>query len=301
MKYRVKHVVEYVALRSVAALVQVVPYRAALAIGWCLARLGFHVIRFRRREAERRIREVFGERFSNREIRRIAWQSLRNLIFTAVEIIRSPAMTLETFRKIADYEEIFSILRRQQESGQGAVCAFPHMGSWELAGRAMLLQGLPVFSVAGKQRNPLFDEYLNATREKMGVPITMRGASTLRTIISRLKNGGMLAVLPDVRMRTDAVKVGFLGKEANVGAGMALFARHAGVPLYPVIMRRIGWARHSGRIHPPIYSDPALDKQADVQRMTQQVMDIVTQAIYDDPGQWFWYNKRWVLEPVEAG
>ena len=187
MKYRVKHVVEYVALRSVAALVQVVPYRAALAIGWCLARLGFHVIRFRRREAERRIREVFGERFSNREIRRIAWQSLRNLIFTAVEIIRSPAMTLETFRKIADYEEIFSILRRQQESGQGAVCAFPHMGSWELAGRAMLLQGLPVFSVAGKQRNPLFDEYLNATREKMGVPITMRGASTLRTIISTRK------------------------------------------------------------------------------------------------------------------
>jgi lauroyl/myristoyl acyltransferase len=34
--------------------------------------------------------------------------------------------------------------------------------------------------------------------------------------------------------------------------------------------------------------------------MTQQVMDIITQAILADPGQWFWYNKRWVLEPVKT-
>lgn len=299
MKYRLKHLAEYLALRSVAALVQVLPYRGALAAGWGLAWVGFHVIRFRRREAERRVREVFGERVSGRDARRIAWESLRNLVFTAVEIMRAPAMTLEGFRKIADYEDLFTVLRQQQASGRGAICAFPHMGSWELAGRVMLLQGLPVFSVAGKQRNPLFDRYLNETREKMGVPITMRGASTLRTIVKGLKTGGMLALLPDVRMRTEAVKVRFLGKEANVGAGMALFARHAGVPIYPVIVKRIGWSRHSGQILPPIHADPTLDKQADVQRMTQQVMDIVTQAIYGDPGQWFWYNKRWVLDPVE--
>jgi KDO2-lipid IV(A) lauroyltransferase len=100
-------------------------------------------------------------------------------------------------------------------------------------------------------------------------------------------------------MRTEAVKVQFLGKEANIGAGMALFARHAGVPIYPVIVTRIGWARHAARIYPPVHADPALDKQSDVRRMTQQVMDIITAAIHADPGQWFWYNKRWVLEPVE--
>jgi KDO2-lipid IV(A) lauroyltransferase len=145
----------------------------------------------------------------------------------------------------------------------------------------------------------LFDQYLNATREQGGMPITMRGSSTLRTIITRLKAGGILALLPDVRMRTEAVSVAFLGKQANIAVGMASFARHAGVPIYPVIMTRVGWARHVGKIHAPILSDPSLDKPADIQHMTQQVMDVVTQAIYDDPGQWFWYNKRWVLEPVE--
>jgi KDO2-lipid IV(A) lauroyltransferase len=178
--------------------------------------------------------------------------------------------------------------------------AFPHMGSWELPGRAMLLRGMPVLSVAGKQKNPLFDRYLNSTRERMGVPIIMRGTSALKTIVSRLKQGGFLALLPDVRMPAEGVRVRFLGGEANVGAGMAMFARHAGVPIYPVIMRRIGWARHEARIFEPVRSDPALDKPADIRRMTQHVLDIVDRAIRDDPGQWFWYNKRWILDPVES-
>jgi lauroyl/myristoyl acyltransferase len=33
--------------------------------------------------------------------------------------------------------------------------------------------------------------------------------------------------------------------------------------------------------------------------MSQKVMDIVSDAIMAQPEQWFWYNKRWVLEPVE--
>jgi KDO2-lipid IV(A) lauroyltransferase len=82
---------------------------------------------------------------------------------------------------------------------------------------------------------------------------------------------------------------------------MAMFARHAGVPIFPVVVTRVGWTRHVGRIFAPVESDPAADKQADVQRMSQAVMDIISEAIMTEPGQWFWYNKRWVLEPVEPG
>jgi KDO2-lipid IV(A) lauroyltransferase len=185
------------------------------------------------------------------------------------------------------------------KTGQGGVFALPHMGAWELPGRAITLRGVPMFSVAGKQRNPLFDDYLNSTREKSGMPILMRGASTLKDIIRRLKAGQMLAILPDVRMRTEAVKVRFLGKEANIGGGMAMFARHANVPVFPVIVTRVGWTRHVAQIYPPVWSDPALDKETDIQQMSQKVMDIVSDAIMAQPEQWFWYNKRWVLEPVE--
>ncbi len=297
MKYRIKHLVEYGALRSVAGVVGRLPYRLALALGWVLAVIGFYGLRFRRAEAERRIRLVFGVQYGNAAVRRIAWESFRNLMFTAIDIIRSPGLTLERFRGMADCD-FFELLKRQRESGRGAVIAIPHMGSWELAGRAMQLLDMPVFSVAGKQRNPLFDRYLNETRERAGIPITMRGAATLRTIIDRLAKGGCLAVLPDVRMPTEGVRARFLGGEINSGPGMAMFARHTGVPIYPIIMRRCGWGRHIGRVYPAIEPDPSLDKHADIRRMTQQVLTIVEGAIREDPGQWFWYNKRWVLDPV---
>jgi KDO2-lipid IV(A) lauroyltransferase len=297
MKYRVKHLCEYAVLRSVAAVMGVLPYRMALTLGWGLSVIGFYFLRFRRAEAERRIRLVFGERHDAAAVKRMARDSFRNLMFTAVDIIRSPSLTLDAFEGMAECD-FFETLRQQRESGRGAVIAVPHMGSWELAGRAMQLLGMPVFSVAGKQRNPLFDRYLNETRERAGIPITMRGAATLRTIIDRLGNGGFLAVLPDVRMPTEGVRARFLGGEVNVGPGMAMFARHTGVPIYPIIMRRVGWARHVGHIYPAIEPDSTLSKQEDIQRMTQQVLDIVEGAIREDPGQWFWYNKRWVLDPV---
>jgi KDO2-lipid IV(A) lauroyltransferase len=299
MKYRIKHLIEYGFIRAIAWLVNVLPYRLALAVGWKWAWLGFHVVRFRRAEADRRIREVFGDRFTPRERRRIAWLSLRNILFTAVDIMRTPFISQVQLNKISDYEQLLNKMLEHYKTGQGGVFALPHMGAWELPGRAITLRGVPMFSVAGKQRNPLFDDYLNSTREKSGMPILMRGASTLKDIIRRLKAGQMLAILPDVRMRTEAVKVRFLGKEANIGGGMAMFARHANVPVLPVIVTRVGWTRHVAQIYPPVWSDPALDKETDIQQMSQKVMDIVSDAIMAQPEQWFWYNKRWVLEPVE--
>ena len=298
MTYRPKHIVEYLLLRGAAAVLVALPYRAALAFGWLVAGIGFHVARFRRREAERRIREVFGDRFNKAEVRRIAWQSFRNLIFTAVDTIRGPHLTLERFEKVGDYTQPVETLRRQLQTGRGAVLATPHMGCWEFGGVGMSLVGLPLFVIAGKQRNPLFDKFLTSTRERMGVQVVMRGSSTLRTIIVRLKQGQLTAVLPDVRMPTPGVKVRFLGKEANVGPGLALFARHAGVPVLPSLNYRHGWGRHQGVVYPPINADLQADKDADVQRMMQAVFDVFTEAISRDPGQWFWYNKRWVFDPV---
>ena len=298
MTYRLKHVIEYALLRGLAAIMTALPYRAALAVAWVLARIAFHGVRFRRREAERRIREVFGDRFTPAQVRAIAWESLRNLLFSAVDIMRGPSLTMRRFEAIADYSRLFDCMRACHSAGRGAIVAVPHMGSWEVGGTGMALAGLPVFSIAGKQRNPLFDNYLNSMRKRMGIPIYMRGASTLRTIITQLRKGGFMAILPDVRMKEPGLKVRFLGKEANLAPGMASFARHAGVVIVPVVNLRHGWARHEGVVFAPVEPDPALDKDADIQRMTQAVMDVFSEAVARYPGQWFWYNKRWIFDPV---
>ena len=57
---KIKHWAEYILLRILAALIQYMPLRMALAIAWLLAALIHFVFRFRVKTARSRIRDVFG-------------------------------------------------------------------------------------------------------------------------------------------------------------------------------------------------------------------------------------------------
>jgi len=298
MRYRVQHLFEYVALRGVAALLNVLPYRAALAVAWVLAGLTFHAFRFRRRETFRRIREVFGADLPAREVKRIAWRSMRNMAFNIVEMMRAPSLDIAWIdRHIPDFKNHIPAVSELVAQYGGAVFTVPHMGNWDLAGWACHRYGVRMFSIAGKQKNPLVNDWINRQRES-GMTILERGGGTLKQIIKLLRSGAVLAILPDVRMPTPDLKLPFLGATANFGRGMAMFAIAAKVPVIPAVFRREGWARHGFTRLQPILPDPSLDKEQDARRITERVIAQVDAAIRQTPEQWFWYNKRWVLTPI---
>lgn len=297
MTVRLKHLSEYLALRLTAALVNRLPYRVALFIGWLNAWTAFYLFRIRVHEAKSRIRAVFENRFSDREVNRIAWQSWRNIVFNSIELIRFKNMTLDWVLSVSDCELVMETLKRHIQTGRGGIIACPHMGSWDLAGVTAHLSGIPIFNIVARQRNPWANDYLNALRTSPGMDSITRGSGAVLDIIQKLKAGGMLAILPDVRMRTGGMQVSFLGGEANIGEGMATFARHVDIPIFPCVAFRHGWSHHKIEIFDPVWPDNNLDKDEDIRRMTVAVMDIFDAAIRRNPGQWFWFNKRWILEP----
>jgi len=293
-----KHYAEYLALRFVAGLVSALPYRAALFVGWLNALLMFYVFRFRVNTAKRRIRLVFGDKYSNHEVNRIAWQSYRNIVFNAIDMVRMGKLTMEWFKSYTDFTPVFEALSKRPEPKLGCIIATAHLGSWELAAIVCQFAGIPIFSIAAKQKNPFTNEYLNILRESTGLETIARGAGLTRDILRNLSAGKALAILPDVRMPVEAISVPFLGGIANVGGGMAGFARHAGVPIIPCFANRIGWTHHKAVAYEPILPDLSLSKEDDIRRMTLAVMKIIEDEIRKDPGQWFWFNKRWILDPL---
>jgi Kdo2-lipid IVA lauroyltransferase/acyltransferase len=295
--HRPHHIAEYVALRLVGGVMRALPYRRALDVGWGIAVVGFFVVRWRRAEAERRIRAVFGERYSPAEVRSIAWHSLRDFIFSAVETLRLPGITLAWIEAHTDYADVQKI--RASAAGKGAILVIPHMGSWELAGVAVQKFELPLFFIVGHQKNPLTDAYIDEMRGTTGIERIPRDSSALRGAIKRLKEGKILAFMTDLRSKTPGVKVQFLGNEANVVAGMGMFARMTGLPIIPAVVTRRGLDHHLLAVHDSISPDAALDRDDDIRRMTQYVMNIFDAAVRSDPGQYFWYNKRWILDPLE--
>lgn len=281
-----------------AGLVNILPYFLLLVIAWLVAAFLFHVVRMKRKVVTRRIRAVFGEDMPEKEVKRIAWISLRNIAFNVVEMMRASHITKEWVNHhVIGFEEKMPLAKALVAKHGGIIFAVPHMGNWDMAGWACSYNGLKIFSIAARQRNPYINGWIMRQREK-GIRMLEREGSVLKQVIRNLKDGQVFAILPDVRMRREDLAVPFLGGEANVGRGMAAFALAANVPIVPAVFMRKGWTKHEFVYFDPLYPDPAGDKTQEIQRMTASVMKTLDAAIQRNPEQWFWYNGRWILDPV---
>lgn len=297
MKHRPKHIVEYIALRGLTGLVCILPLRCGLALGWLIGAIFFFVFRYRRDKAEARLAAVLGDRFTEKERKRIAWTSFRNICFNAVEAARFGRLTPEQMKRMPIYNAIETVHQRYKADGP-LIVATAHMGNWDLAGVASKLDGMPIFSIARRQKNPLTDDLLNKMRNATGMEVVLNDSRVLQNVVRRLKSGGVLAILPDVRSRTEALSINFLGGKANLGAGTALFAQMAKCPIIPVVLTRRGWAQHDCKVFDPITPNPTADKNEERLRIIQELVSIFDEEIRENPEQYFWFNKRWVLDPI---
>jgi KDO2-lipid IV(A) lauroyltransferase len=297
--HRPKHILEYALLRGLAWVINLLPHHAAHHLGAGLAWITHYVIPFRARAARERIHTVFGERFSEAEVRRIAWASWRNVCLNAIDVLRMPSLKVDDVEQDVEGLEVLEELRALTGNGQGVLLAIPHSGSWDMAGVICHLKGFPMFFIARRQKNPLTDEFLNQMRGTTGVETVLNDTTVLRGVIRKLKQGKVLAILPDVRSRTPALAIDFLGGSANLGAGMAMFSRQTGAPILPACLVREGLHRHRWQTFAPVYPDLSVDKQTDWERMTRHVLGLFDAFIREHPENYFWYNKRWVLDPLE--
>lgn len=288
---------EYFLLRFFCALVNVIPYALAMALARGFGWIGFHVVRFKRARTLERIRSVFPEK-SPRECRVIAVRSLQNVLQTGVEMMRAPKLDRAWMdRYVKDGSHYKGLLQEFVDEGKGVVIMVPHSGNWYMAAWSMAKYGLPLFAIAARQRNPKLNAWMN--RQYGDIEVLDRdNRSTLIQIHQRLRDGRAFAILPDLRVRTPDVEVDFLGGRANVSHAGAAFAVNIGCPIVLAVMTREN-GRHVFHYLKALRPDPAADKKEETRRLTREALKLLSDEIVKHPGDWYWYNKRWILEPVK--
>ena len=289
---------EYCALRAVCAIVNVVPYRAAMAMARLLGLLAVRVFRFKRRRTIDRITSVFPEKGRGEAVS-IAVKSLQNVLMTAVEMMRAPSLDRAWMdRHVRDGLKYKEKLQSYVDEGRGVVIMVPHCGNWYMAAWSMAKYGLPLFAIAARQRNPKLNAWM--ARHYGDIEVLDRDdRGTLAQIREKLSAGRAFAILPDLRVRKPDVSAPFFGGTANVSHAGAMFAVHCGCPIVVAMMRREGGRHvfdHLGTLRP----DPAAsDRKAEAERLTRAALGMMDVAIRRHPGEWYWYHKRWILEPPE--
>ena len=74
-----------------------------------------------------------------------------------------------------------------------------------------------------------------------------------------------------------------------------------GATIFPAHIERVGYRTHRWAIADPIRYDRKANKDEECLRVTTEALSMVEKQILDDPTQYFWFNKRWVLtEEVSA-
>lgn len=304
-----RHYLEYAALRAACGVVNALPFSTACALARGAASFAFHVLRLQRARTVARIQSVFPEK-SAAECRHIAQGSLESTFLNAIEMMLIPSLDKAWMDShVKDLAVKASVIRAITDEGHGVVIMVPHMGNWDLAAWALAAHDVPLFAVTGKQRNPLVDAWMNRQR-KIGMDVVPRGtAHVVRDIIARLRAGKAFAILSDLRAPVLDTPVPFLNGTANISHGAAMFAVSTGAPVVVAALRREHGQHtfeHLATLRPRPDSELEKDvpraeaRRHEAQRLTREAMCLFDAAIQKTPDQWFWYNKRWILQPVEG-
>lgn len=188
-------------------------------------------------------------------------------------------------------------------TGRGVVVSLPHMGNWDHAGAWATLRHARVVSVAERlQPEGLYERFLDY-RRALGMeilPLT-GGEPPFRTLMSRLRDGGLVALLGDRDLTRAGVPVQMFGETTKLPAGPAALAVSTGAVLLTATL----WydPTHSrGRMHPPVEVPAHGSKQDKILAMTQATADRFAEGIRQYPQDWHMLQRLWLsdLDPAKA-
>lgn len=285
------HRVEYAALRGAVAAMERLSFGRAGVVGEKIARLGYAPLKIRRGVVETQLAAVFPEKSAD-EIERIARAAYGHLGRTTIETAVLPSYSRA---KILDlFEEVngWSIVEERLARGKGLIVVTGHLGNWELGGAYLAARGLPIDAVARHMNNPLFDVYLTATRQRIGMTV-VHDDQAVKRVPRSLRSGRAVAFLVDQgAVGLASSWVPFFGRYAKTPRGPAVFALRLGAPIVFGVALRQPSGKYQLTFEPIDVKDTG-DRDADVDRIVTDYTAVLERWVRRAPEQYLWHHRRW--------
>jgi phosphatidylinositol dimannoside acyltransferase len=178
-------------------------------------------------------------------------------------------------------------------AGAGGICALPHLGNWDAAGRWMKAIGLPALAVAEELKpRRLYDLFVEH-RNAIGMDVVgLSDPGISRKLVAALGQGRMIALVADRDFTGKGVEVEMFGRKRTIPAGPALLSISTGAPLIvtPTYTTPDGWRIE---IREPLTVEETGDRRADVRALTILMAKSFEEAIAAAPSDWHMFQPGW--------
>ena len=126
----------------------------------------------------------------------LARNSLHELSLSILELGRTWLWQLERLEQQVDRVVGADHLRAAVANGRGTVVLLPHLGNWELA-NFLLSRRYPITTLYRRPKTTIFGDMIRQVRQRGGAELVATGASGVRALLTTLRIGRMVTLLPD--------------------------------------------------------------------------------------------------------
>ena len=265
------------------------PLRVLRGLGWAIGRILFVLAAPRRRVALRNLALCYPD---VPEKQRRVWAQETFVVFCQSWLDRSwlwfapREVVLERVKLTGALDEL--------EGDTPTIIFAPHFYGMDAGGSALTLHTSRAFtSIFSTHPDPAVDAWFREGRQRFGDVRMLNRNDGVKPIISNLRKGGLLYLLPDMDFGAkDSFFVPFYGVQAATVPSLPRFARLGRAKVVGMVTR-LTPAGYVAEITPAWDHYPSDDVVQDTARMNRELQSYIDAL----PGQYYWVHKRFKTRP----
>lgn len=287
-------------MRLAQHLAAVLPDPARYRLAEMMGELVFHLWREKSRSTIENAAQVLSLPPGHHRVQAIARQCFHNYAKYLVEFFQLPRLTSADLQakvsQLSGWEHVDSALAH----GRGVIFVTAHFGNWDIAGAVVAVRH-PVSVVVETFQPPRLDALVQGARVAHGmatIPLENAG----RQILRALKRNEAVALVIDrpVHDEDSGVPVRLFGRGTQWPGGAAALAMKTGALILPGGCWRNADDTYSALVARPIRCETTGDREGDLRRNMQRIVDALEQIIRPHPDQWYMFRRMWPL-PATPG
>ena len=265
------------------------PLPVLRALGWVLGRILFVLVVPRRKIALRNLALCFPQA-SPAQHR--AWAREAFVVFCQTFLDRSWLWSAP--REVVLRRVKLQGALHELDGDTPTIIFAPHFYGMDAGGLALPLHTTRAFtSIFSTHPNPALDAWFMRGRQRFGDVRMLNRADGVKPIISSLRKGGLLYLLPDMDFGpNESIFVPFYGMQAATVPSLSRFARLGRAKVVGMVTR-LTPEGYVAEITPAWEHFPTDDVAFDTARMNRELERYINPI----PGQYYWVHKRFKTRP----
>ncbi len=220
---------------------------------------------------------------------RYARAAFRHFAYSIVDFFHIPRLTRDNLEEFVAGINGIEHVDACRAAGKGGIFISVHMGSWELAGAALGLLGVPLTAAVLKHRDPRIDEIYSQVRRRGQIEEVPLGGAFAK-LEEAVERGRLIALVVDRDVKGTGLKTEFFGEATTVPTGHARLALRTGAWILPVTTYRARDHRIIIDIREPIIPDASVDTE---ESLVVRCLRVLEEFIRAHPDQWSSFFDLW--------